>query len=320
MTSSISVTVPATTANIGPGFDCLGAALGLYNHFEFEQLAAGASAVTITAEGLEADRLSIGSDNLIYQSFLHLYEAIQLSPPPVKIRIRLNVPLSRGLGSSATAIVGGLVGANAIAHYPLSSEEILKLAVELEGHPDNVAPALLGSCQLSVCGPDGKTVCIPVDWASNIIAIAAIPDFELSTHEARSVLPASCSYTDAVYNASHLALLVKALESGREDWLRVALNDRLHQPYRAGLIRGYQAVQNAAVEAGACGLVISGAGPTLLALSPASCKQTVASAIHQAWESEGVSAQVLTLPLDYQGTQACSQTNQSASLQVSSAV
>lgn len=303
MTSSVSVTVPATTANIGPGFDCLGAALTLYNHFEFRVAGVGAPAVTIEAEGLAAEKVSTAADNLVYQSFLHLYRHLDQTPPPIKVKIRLNVPLARGLGSSATAIIGGLVGANAIAQNPLSTKEVLDLAINLEGHPDNVAPALLGNCQLSTQRDSGSTLCCPISWAADLVPLVAIPDFELATHKARTVLPRECSYADSIFNASHLALLVKGLESGRKDWLSAALHDRLHQPYRTKLIKGYESVTEAAIAAGAYGLVISGAGPTLLAICPATHTDAVSSAIDQTWRMDGVEAIVQPLQLDRYGAQ-----------------
>ena len=146
MSQTAKVTVPATTANIGPGFDCLGAALTLHNHFTF----APAERLSINVTGKEADRLSTGPDNLVYRSFEAFYSHLQKPCPPVHIDIDLHVPLSRGLGSSSTAIVGGLVGANLLAGRPLNLDQLAALATQLEGHPDNVVPALLGGCRLAV--------------------------------------------------------------------------------------------------------------------------------------------------------------------------
>ena len=136
-----TVTVPATTANLGPGFDCIGAALTLYNEFKFTRLNSEGAAFKISVAGVEADRVNTDESNLAYQSFLKLYEHLEQAPPPVEIEINLGVPLARGLGSSATAIVGGLVGANLLAGEPLSQLEVMKIAIALEGHPDNVVPA-----------------------------------------------------------------------------------------------------------------------------------------------------------------------------------
>lgn len=303
MSPSVSVSVPATTANLGPGFDCLGAALTLYNQFDFTVVNGDGPAVTIQAVGLGADRVPEAADNLVYTSFLHLYTHLNQSPPKIAIKIELNVPLSRGLGSSATAIIGGLVGANAIAGSPLTKPQILDLAIALEGHPDNVAPALLGNCQLAVQQDNGSTLLCPIDWAPNLVPVVAIPNFELSTHKARTILPKDCSYADAIFNASHLTLLIKGLESGRADWLQAALSDRLHQPFRTPLIPGYEAVKQAALDAGAFGLVISGAGPTLLTFTDRDRADQVALAMNQAWKQEGIMPDVLTLQIDPHGTQ-----------------
>ncbi|MEG3842688.1 homoserine kinase, partial [Microcoleus sp. herbarium14] len=149
-TSTITVTVPATTANLGPGFDCIGAALSLYNSFQFSQLEPSATEkLKITVTGSEAAKVKIDESNLAYVAFVTLYDRLKQSPPPVAIHIDMQVPLARGLGSSATAIVGGLIGANELAGKPLSQVEVMQLAIELEGHPDNVVPALLGGCRLA---------------------------------------------------------------------------------------------------------------------------------------------------------------------------
>lgn len=302
--SAVSVTVPATTANIGPGFDCLGAALTLYNQFEFALLKPerGESPCHIHVKGMEAQRVKTDRSNLAYQAFSHLFQHLGRSLPPVQIKIQLGVPLARGLGSSATAIVAGLLGANYLAGLPLDQTEILKLAIAMEGHPDNVAPALMGGCLLAATGQDPATWAIcDLPWASDVVPTVAIPNFELSTQAARQVLPKQCSYADAIFNTAHLGLLIRGLESGRADWLAAALQDQLHQPYRQDLIQGYPAVYAAALAAGAYGLVISGAGPTLLALSPAAKAEAVATQMQRAWAEAEITAQVESLQIDTQG-------------------
>ncbi|WP_144866090.1 homoserine kinase, partial [Hyella patelloides] len=171
-----TVIVPGTTANIGVGFDCLGAALTIYNEFQFTSLEKAAE-FTITVEGEEADKVSTNKSNLLYQSFLKFYQHIDRTPPGILVQTKLGVPLSRGLGSSATAIVGGLIGANAIEGNPLNTTEIIKLAIAIEGHPDNVVPALLGNCQLSV-GEAEHWQITEIPWHSDIVPVVAIPNFE----------------------------------------------------------------------------------------------------------------------------------------------
>ncbi len=337
-TSTVTVTVPATTANLGPGFDCIGAALSLYNRFQFSRLEPSATEkLKITVTGQEAAKVKTDDSNLAYQAFIKLYDRRSQSPPPVAIHIDMQVPLARGLGSSATAIIGGLVGANELAGKPLSQVEVMQLAIELEGHPDNVVPALLGGCRLaasnappqpplskgglreefplreaaltesppqSLGGQGGGSweIC-DIPWHPNIVPVVAIPDFELSTAEARKVLPADYSRADAIFNAAHLGLLVRALETGNENWLRCALQDKIHQPYRQSLIKGYEAVQQAALNAGAYGMVISGAGPTLLALTDVANAEAVEREMAAAWMEFGVKAEVRAIGLDTQGAQ-----------------
>ncbi|MBF2083298.1 homoserine kinase [Thermoleptolyngbya sp. C42_A2020_037] len=295
------VSVPATTTNIGPGFDCLGAALSLRNHFTFTRLDQSIEPVQISVSGLEAARVKTNETNLAYQAFSRLFHHLKQSPPLIKLEIRLGVPLARGLGSSATAIVGGLVGANVLAGSPLSEAELVAIAVEMEGHPDNVVPALLGGCRLAATDLNGEWAIAPVAWHSDIVPVAAIPDFELSTAEARRVLPTEYSRADAVFNMGHLGLLLRGLEAANPNWLRAALQDRVHQPYRRLLIPGFDAVEAAAVAAGAYGLVISGAGPTLLALAHADIAPLVAEAMKAAWEDQGISLQAQALHLDPTG-------------------
>lgn len=304
--SAVSVTVPATTANLGPGFDCLGAALTLYNHLSLRRLTPGEVAtgqeILIQIQGMGAEQLPSDRTNLVYQAIAHYYQYRGQTPPPLALEILLGYPLARGLGSSATAIVGGLVAANALADSPLERSELLPLAIALEGHPDNVVPALLGGCYLAVSGPDSApwTLC-EIPWAETIVPIVAIPNFALSTKTARGVLPDRCPYADAIFNTAHLGLLLQGLTRGRGDWLQIALQDRLHQPYRQSLIPGYAAVHAAALAAGAYGLVISGAGPTLLALSDRQRANTVAQSLQSAWEGQGIRSEVKVLQLDFQG-------------------
>ncbi|MEG3910371.1 homoserine kinase [Microcoleus sp. w2-18bC1] len=334
--STVTVTVPATTANLGPGFDCIGAALSLYNRFQFSRLEPSATEkLKITVTGKETTKVKTDDSNLAYQAFIKLYGYLNQSPPPVAIHIDMQVPLARGLGSSATAIVGGLVGANELAGKPLSQVEVMQLAIELEGHPDNVVPALLGGCRLAASnappqpplskgglreefpltdagitqspplskggqGGGSWEIC-DIPWHPNIVPVVAIPDFELSTAEARKVLPADYSKADAIFNAAHLGLLVRALETGNENWLRCALQDKIHQPYRQSLIKGYEAVQQAALNAGAYEMVISGAGPTLLALTDMANAEAVEKAMAAAWMEFGVKAEVRAIGLDTQG-------------------
>lgn len=298
----VTISVPATTANLGVGFDCLGAALTMANQFQFTVVDTDTK-LQITVEGEEADKVGKSEDNLIYQSFLRLYQKINQTPPNIKIKIILGVPLSRGLGSSATAIIGGLLGANYLAGNPLSQDEVMALAIAIEGHPDNVVPALLGNCQLSINnGNDWLVTSIP--WHEDIVPVLAIPNFELSTEEARKVLPDSYSRSDAIFNISRMGLLLRGLATNNPKWLQAALIDKIHQPYRQKLILGYQQIHKSAIDAGAYGMVISGAGPTLLSLTNRDRTEQVINSMTEIWSKFGVDADVRSLSIDTTGSQA----------------
>ncbi|MEM7648961.1 MAG: homoserine kinase [Cyanobacteria bacterium P01_A01_bin.70] len=287
MTNSYVVSVPATTANVGPGFDCLGAALTRYNRFTFTPLA-GAEPLQIIVTGAEHERVATDASNLAYVAFSQFFAHIHQPVPPVRLQIELGLPLARGLGSSSTAIVGGILGANALADQVLSTAELAQLATAIEGHPDNVVPALLGGCRLATANEAGDGMICEVPWQAAIIPIVAIPAFEISTAKARQVLPQHYSRADAVYTLGHLGLLMQALATGNGDWLATALGDRIHEPYRKTLIPGYEAVSQAARQAGAYGVTISGAGPTLLALGRPAQAAAIAQAMAITWQQQGI--------------------------------
>lgn len=294
---SVTVTVPATTANLGAGFDCIGAALSLYNEFTFSF---SDSETQIYVTGAEAERVATDKSNLLYQGFSYLYQQLQQTPPPVEIQIKLGIPLARGLGSSATAIVAGLLGANVLLGKPFSQTEIMNFAIAMEGHPDNVVPALIGGCRLAATSVFGWEIC-DIPWSDAIIPVVAIPDFELSTSTARQVLPTNIHRADAIFNIAHLGLLIRGLETANPAWISTALDDKLHQPYRKSLIHGYPEVEQAVKAAGGYGMVISGAGPTLLALTDPHHAQDVAVAMATSWQQQGIKTSVHTLTIDHVG-------------------
>lgn len=254
----IKVMVPATSANLGPGFDTLGLALNLYNTFTFEEIPQG-------LEILGCDEGFNNEDNLIYTSMLKIFEEIGYKVNGIRITVEAEIPVSRGLGSSAACIIGGVMGANQIAGNPLSKDELLKIATEIEGHPDNVAPALFGGLVVSIM-EDGKAYHNAINVAKGLKFIALIPEFTLPTKEARGVLPTSVPHKDAVYNVGRVSLFLSALSNGRFDLLKVALKDKLHQPYRGVLIPDFDNILSKCEETGSLGTFLSGAGPTLMAL------------------------------------------------------
>lgn len=241
----IKVRVPATTANMGPGFDVIGMALDLYNTFTFSM------------DGENVDRGS-----MIYEAAKVVFDRAGESMEKFNYSVEADIPIARGLGSSATCIVGGMLGANALLGEPFSEEEILKMASDFEGHPDNIAPALLGGCVISI-GTEEKVLYRKMAGSRAISTIAAFPDFDLSTAEARAVLPKALGYADAVANIGRMAFLVHGLESGDVESIFLGLEDRIHEPYRSELIHGYDTMKSIE-EAYSGKMVISGAGPTLL--------------------------------------------------------
>ena len=253
----VTITVPATTANLGPGFDCLGCALNRYAVFTAD-LQQG---VTVTG----CDAAYCNEDNLFVTAFLAAAQAWGLSVPGIRVDIRSDIPVSRGLGSSAALIVGGVMAADALTKAGKTKEEMLKVANRLEGHPDNVAPALYGGLRLSMVQGDA-VVSVPLPIHSAVRFLALIPPFALSTKAARAALPATVPHADAVFNAAHLAMLLQALAKGDAALIRQALQDRLHQPYRFPLIAESDDIRHLADALGADGFFISGAGPTLMCL------------------------------------------------------
>ena len=261
MPERVTVRVPATTANLGPGFDCLGMALDIWNEVAVER---GDFAVAIQGEG--EGTLSTGQDNLVYRALCIPFQEAGLQVPTLSLWCSNTIPLSRGLGSSAAAIVGGLVVGNQLAGSPLDQEQLLEQATLLEGHPDNVSAALLGGCRIVVREGE-RLITAPVPLPEGIGAVLFVPETPMPTREARAVLDPSVSREDAVYNIGRGALLVNALATGRMEDLRVATQDRLHQPARQALFPAMKNIFRAALDAGALGVFLSGGGSTVLALT-----------------------------------------------------
>lgn len=254
----VTVRVPATTANLGPGFDAFGCALSLYTDVTFEE----------TESGLEitgCDEAFTGPDNLAYTSYCAVLESLSEEVRGVKIHIDAKIPIGRGLGSSAALLVAGAMGANVLRGNKLSTQGLLNITNAMEGHPDNLAPAFFGGLTASMVD-NGLPVSVNFPLHPDWEFLALIPDFELSTTFARSVLPSQLPRADAVYNIAHGALVLKALELGDEKLLRNAMQDRLHQPYRKSLITDYEAIE-ALVRTTGAAFCVSGAGPTLLCIT-----------------------------------------------------
>ena len=258
----IKIRVPATSANMGPGFDSLGVALELYNYITVEEEGEGLS-IEILDE--TSKFLPKNEKNLVYRCMNRVFEKVGYTPKGIKITLENNIPVTRGLGSSSAVIVGGLYAGNALAGYPLTREELLSMAVEIEGHADNVTPAMMGGFTVSVLQKD-KHCYVSHRLRDDLRFAAIIPDFPLATKKSRSILPRTVSHRDAAYNAGHSALLVSSLISGDYSNIRAAIGDRLHQYYRKTLIPSMDELFNICYRHGALGVYLSGAGPTLVAI------------------------------------------------------
>lgn len=286
MLPSATAQVPASTANLGPGFDCLGLALNLYNTVTLT--AASVTEVMISGEGLGT--LPLTAQNLVLRAASLLAERAGFTVPAWRLEAYNEIPLARGLGSSSAAIVGGLLAANELLQINASPQELLDLATEIEGHPDNVAPALFGG--LTVCAVDeGKVTCLALEPPPDLHVAVAIPAFEVSTEAARQALPDSYSRADAVYNVTHSTLTLAALRERRYDLLGLAMADRLHQPYRAPLVPGLEDAIWSAVNAGAYSAALSGSGPTVAAFC-AEPSAVIEEALRNAFARQGLKTQV----------------------------
>jgi homoserine kinase len=283
------VSVPASVANLGAGFDCLAAAIDV--RAEITLARAEAPVIAITGAKVAQD-----TSNLIYQSAAAVAHTVGYAGA-FELRAYFPIPLRGGLGSSAAAIVGGVVAAARLLEAPMDADALLDLAVRLEGHPDNVAAALLGG--VVVVTHNGNALrWSRITPALPLAVVLALPAMEIETAAARQVLPDQVSMHDAVFNVGHAALLVAALSQGRADLLREALRDRLHQPYRAALVPGFEAVVDAAAAAGAYGAVLSGSGPTVAALAPPTATAAVGEAMREAFGRAGMQSRVITTKVD----------------------
>ena len=259
----IKVRVPATSANMGPGFDSIGIALTLYNYVTVEETEAPGLTIDILDDS--ASYLPKDERNLIYTSMKMVFDKVGYHPKGLHLTMENNIMVTRGLGSSSAGIVSGIAAANALCGYPLSEQELITMAVETEGHGDNVTPAILGGFTVNV-KQDNQICYVREEIKEDLCFVALVPDFYLQTKKARGVLPKTVSMEDAVYNIGRSALLATSILSGSYENIRLAVGDRLHQPYRKPLIPGMDTLFDVCYDKGALGVYLSGAGPTILAI------------------------------------------------------
>ena len=297
MSVAVKVCVPGTTANCGPGFDAVGIACTVYNDLELILTEKGSLLIEIQGEGQGI--IPTDEKNIVFQVVQTVLKKVGKEYQGIHIKMYNRIPLSRGLGSSAAAIVAGIVAANAATGNTLSNDEMLDMATEIEGHPDNVAPAIFGGITISVMEGDQARYLRFVP-PQKLNMVVAIPEFNLSTHAARQVLPQDVPFKDAVFNVSHTALLIASLCQGQFQHLKYALEDKMHQPYRQHLIPGMQCVFAAALQAGALGVALSGAGPCLIAFAD-NYYDEIGRAMVEAFADHQIKASYLVLEIDTEG-------------------
>ena len=303
----VSVKTPATIANIGPGFDSFGLALPLYNIVSVEETVLPGTGIEINIineKNNENDLIDIPTDknNIVYKAIELLYNFIGQNPNELKITIKTQIPISRGLGSSASVIVGGLIAANELLGRPADEKVLLSIATEIEGHPDNITPAFVGGMTMASWEEDGSVIYRKLPWNDEWKLMVCIPDYELNTEISRSVLPKEVPLVDAVYNLKRSAMFVEALYTKDEELLKLSLKDKLHQPYRQKLVPGMtEIMDNLKHTNGVIGTVLCGAGPSVLIIYNGIGVSEIKEIVSNSWNYFNVKTNFLNLPIEKEG-------------------
>ena len=305
----VSYKVPATTANLGPGFDCLGMALPLYNIITIEETVLPSTGIEINVmndveseELLELNNIPEDKDNLVFKAVEMLYNMIGQDASELKINIKSNIPIARGLGSSASVIAGGLLAANELLGFPADEDALLSIATDVEGHPDNIVPAIVGGMVLSSLEDDGSIIYRKLNWPEEWLITVCIPDFELATNVSRSVLPELVPLKDASFNSRKLAMLIQAINSKDEKLMKAALEDRLHQPYREKLIPGFHEIkEELRHDENILGTVISGAGPSIVIVSLKNGIEKIKNTVREIWNNYNITSEIKTMNVEING-------------------
>ncbi|MDA0772109.1 MAG: homoserine kinase [Cyanobacteria bacterium] len=294
------VKVPASTSNLGPGFDVIGLALNLYNQYQFKVLDKKNSELVYSSNITESE-IPYSKDNLVYRAFDYVFKKEQQETPSIQIHFEADIPTTGGFGSSSTAIIAGLMAANEILGNPYDQKKLLKIGTQLDGHPDNITPAIVGGLVVCIYA-DSQHRFVKLDWDQSLFFVAVTPDFKVPTASARSILPSHVEFQDAIFNIGYSSLLVAALATKNTEVLKQCFKDRLHQHYRAQLVPGMQCVLDSGVEAGAIGTMLSGAGSTLIAVvDNQKTAETVALAMQSSWLQSSVKSQIRYLRAIEQG-------------------
>ena len=303
----VSVKTPATIANIGQGFDSFGLALPLYNIVTVEETVLPGTGIEINIineKNNENDLIDIPTDknNIVYKAIELLYNFIGQNPNELKITIKTQIPISRGLGSSASVIVGGLIAANELLGHPADEKVLLSIATEIEGHPDNITPAFVGGMTMASWEEDGSVIYRKLPWNDDWKLMICMPDYELNTEISRSVLPKEIPLSDAVYNLKRSAMFVEALYTKDEELLKLSLKDKIHQPYRQKLVPGMtEIMDNLKHTNGVIGTVLCGAGPSILIIYNGIGVSEIKEIVSNSWNYFNVKTNFLNLPIEKEG-------------------
>jgi homoserine kinase len=293
----VKVKIPATAANLGPGFDSFALALSLYNEVTVEEKG---THLRIEVEGTYKESLPLDEENLVYKGMRAVFKACNYSINGLLVKIISNIPVSRGLGSSAAAIVGGVVAANELLGAKIPKEKLFNIAVEIEGHPDNVAAAMFGGFTIAVPNKVGKVEVLSFTPHPDIGVFLLVPEQQLETAKARQILPQEIKLSDCVFNISRAGLLVSVLLTGKANWLKLATQDKLHQPFREKLVPAFVKISER-VEAEGIALALSGAGPSLVALYNKTDAERIGSILRRVISELEVDYEVLDVEVAKQG-------------------
>jgi len=302
----VSVKTPATIANLGPGFDSFGLALPIYNVISVEETVLPGTGIEINIinekNNEDIEDIPTDKNNIVYKAIELLYNFIGQIPNELKITIKTQIPISRGLGSSASVIVGGLIAANELLGRPADEKVLMSIATEIEGHPDNITPAFVGGITMASWEEDGSVIYRKLPWNDEWKLMICIPDYELNTEISRSVLPKEVPLQDAVFNLKRSAMLTEALHSKDEELLKLALKDKLHQPYREKLVPGLAEIMNNLKHTnGVIGTVLCGAGPSILIIYNGIGVSEIKEIVSNSWNYFNVKANFLNLPIEKEG-------------------
>lgn len=302
----VCVKVPATTANLGPGFDCLGMALPIFNTITIEETVIPNSGIEINVfsdnENLTTESIPTDSNNIAYKAVELLYNSIGQSPGELKITISTDIPIARGLGSSASVIVGVLIAANELLGAPADEAALLSIATEVEGHPDNVAPAILGGLVLVSREDDDSIVYSKMIWPKDWSLVMCIPDYELSTDISRSVIPECIPIQDVEFNLRRVAMFVQAVNTRDENLMKNALLDKIHQPYREKFIPGFSEIRESLkYEQNVLGCVLSGAGPSVLVIANDNKVDNIRQKVSEIWGRLNINSSIEIMSVEERG-------------------